>query len=152
MEAYKKSDKLGEGTYGVVYKALIIESGEHVALKTIRLESEEEGVPCTALREISLLKALRHPNIVRLYNVHYQAKSLVIVFEFVDCELKRYMDSLPQHRMPLIEMQSFMCQLLRGVGYCHDCKVLHRDLKPQNLLITKQGVLKIADFGLGRAY
>jgi serine/threonine protein kinase len=65
MEKYVKVDKLGEGTYGIVYKAKNRETGQIVALKRIRLDSEDEGVPCTAIREISLLKELKHPNIVR---------------------------------------------------------------------------------------
>jgi cyclin-dependent kinase len=65
MDKYIKIDKLGEGTYGIVYKAKNRETGEIVALKRIRLESEDEGVPCTAIREISLLKELKHNNIVR---------------------------------------------------------------------------------------
>lgn len=65
MERYRKVEKIGEGTYGVVYRALDKITGMHVALKKIRLESEDEGVPSTAIREVSLLKELRHPNIVR---------------------------------------------------------------------------------------
>jgi cyclin-dependent kinase len=65
MEAYQKLEKVGEGTYGVVYKAKNRETGDIVALKKIRLEREDEGVPSTAIREISLLKELQHPNIVR---------------------------------------------------------------------------------------
>ena len=65
LNNYMKTDKLGEGTYGVVYKAKHTVTGEIVALKKIRLEGEDEGVPGTALREVSLLKELQHPNIVR---------------------------------------------------------------------------------------
>ena len=65
IEDYVKIEKIGEGTYGVVYKARNKKTGKFAALKKIRLESEEEGVPSTAIREISLLKELRHPNIVR---------------------------------------------------------------------------------------
>lgn len=65
MEKYQKLEKIGEGTYGVVYKAKNRVSEEIVALKRIRLEAEDEGIPSTAIREISLLKELRHPNIVR---------------------------------------------------------------------------------------
>lgn len=65
MEAYQKLEKIGEGTYGVVYKAKNRETGVITALKKIRLEQEDEGVPSTAIREISLLKELQHPNIVQ---------------------------------------------------------------------------------------
>ena len=65
LDKYDKKEKLGEGTYGVVYKAINKETGEMVALKKIRLEKEDDGVPSTAIREISLLKGLKHPNIVK---------------------------------------------------------------------------------------
>ena len=64
LDKYKKIEKLGEGTYGVVYKAQNLETGEFVAIKKIRLEKEDDGVPSTAIREISLLKNLKHPNVV----------------------------------------------------------------------------------------
>lgn len=64
LEKYQKLEKLGEGTYGIVYKAQNLETGEFVAIKKIRLEKEDDGVPSTAIREISLLKNLKHPNVV----------------------------------------------------------------------------------------
>ena len=92
MEKYQKIEKLGEGTYGIVYKAQNRENGEIVALKRIRLDSEEEGVPCTAIREISLLKELKHPNIVRLHDVLHTDKKLTLMFEYCDQDLKKYLD------------------------------------------------------------
>ena len=92
--AYQKIDKIGEGTYGVVYKARDRSSGRIVALKKIRLESEEEGVPSTAIREISVLKELQHENIVGLIDVVHNDSKLYLVFEFLDLDLKRYMDSV----------------------------------------------------------
>ena len=64
LDKYQKLEKLGEGTYGIVYRAQNLETGEFVAIKKIRLEKEDDGVPSTAIREISLLKNLRHPNVV----------------------------------------------------------------------------------------
>jgi len=151
MEKYNKIDKLGEGTYGIVYKAKNRETGEIVALKRIRLDSEDEGVPCTAIREISLLKELKHPNIVRLYDVIHTEKKLTLVFEHLDQDLKKYLDEC-EGAIPKATMKSFLYQLLKGISYCHDHRVLHRDLKPQNLLINKNGELKLADFGLARAF
>ncbi|RAL62561.1 hypothetical protein DID88_004411 [Monilinia fructigena] len=173
MENYQKLEKIGEGTYGVVYKAKdLSHPGRIVALKKIRLEAEDEGVPSTAIREISLLKEMNDPNIVRLLNiVHADGHKLYLVFEFLDLDLKKYMEALPVSdggrgralpegsgpdlgRLGLGDamVKKFMSQLCEGIRYCHAHRVLHRDLKPQNLLIDREGNLKLADFGLARAF
>ncbi|KAJ1735611.1 cyclin-dependent kinase 5 [Coemansia biformis] len=151
MEKYQKIEKLGEGTYGIVYKAQNRETNEVVALKRIRLDNEEEGVPCTAIREISLLKELKHPNIVGLFDVLHTEKKLTLVFEFMDSDLKKFVDASGGDLDPLT-VKHLLYQLLCGVAYCHRNRVLHRDLKPQNLLINKRGDLKLGDFGLARAF
>jgi cyclin-dependent kinase len=151
MERYQKLEKIGEGTYGVVYKAKDRKSGKIIALKRIRLEAEDEGIPSTAIREISLLKELRHPNIVRLFDVVHAEKTLTLVFEYLDQDLKKYLD-VCEHGLDINIVKSFLFQLLTGVAYCHHHRVLHRDLKPQNLLINREGELKLADFGLARAF
>jgi len=151
MERYQKMEKIGEGTYGVVYKAKDRVSGEIIALKKIRLEAEDEGIPSTAIREISLLKELQHPNIVRLFDVVHTERKLTLVFEFLDQDLKKYLD-VCDSGLGLPILKSFLYQLLTGVAYCHHHRVLHRDLKPPNLLINREGSLKLADFGLARAF
>ncbi|KAI9501589.1 cyclin-dependent kinase 5 [Coemansia spiralis] len=151
MEKYQKIEKLGEGTYGIVYKAQNRETNEVVALKRIRLDNEEEGVPCTAIREISLLKELKHPNIVGLFDVLHTEKKLTLVFEFMDSDLKKFVDAYGGDLDPLT-VKHLLYQLLCGIAYCHRNRVLHRDLKPQNLLINKRGDLKLGDFGLARAF
>lgn len=150
-EGYLKIDKIGEGTYGVVYKAKNRSTGRLVALKKIRLETEAEGVPSTAIREISLLKELEHPNVVSLIDVIHTNRKLYLVFEFIDMDLRKYMDSCTDN-MPLDLVRSYIWQLLQGVAYCHSHRVLHRDLKPQNLLVDRLGGIKLADFGLARAF
>lgn len=152
MEAFRKLEKIGEGTYGVVYKAKDIETGQTVALKKIRLDAESDGVPSTAIREISLLKELNHPNVVRLLDVVPSEKKLFMVFEFLDRDLKKYMDSVPAGGISLPLVKSYLYQLLSGVAFCHSHRILHRDLKPQNLLIDAHGSIKLADFGLARAF
>ena len=91
-EKYQKIEKIGEGTYGVVYKAKDTKTSDIVALKKIRLQAEEEGIPSTAIREISLLKELQHKNIVRLLDVIHTSKKLTLVFEFLDQDLKKVID------------------------------------------------------------
>merc|ERR1719410_982725 len=117
----------------------------------MKIDSEEEGVPSTALREIALLKELPHPNIVELLEVCCSFKKMVLVFEFLENDLKKYMRSRGRQLEPA-KIKSLSFQLCRGVEFCHANRVLHRDLKPQNLLIDSRLRLKIADFGLARAY
>ncbi|KAL0372149.1 UNVERIFIED_CONTAM: Cell division control protein 2A [Sesamum calycinum] len=153
MEQYEKVEKIGEGTYGVVYKARDRMTNETIALKKIRLEQEDEGVPSTAIREISLLKEMQHGNIVRLQDVVHSEKRLYLVFEYLDLDLKKHMDSCPEFSQDPRLVKMFLYQILRGIAYCHSHRVLHRDLKPQNLLIDRRtNALKLADFGLARAF
>ncbi|KAJ1795995.1 Cyclin-dependent kinase catalytic subunit [Coemansia sp. RSA 2399] len=149
---YQKLDKVGEGTYGIVYKALDLRTGATVAMKKIRLEVDDEGVPSTTIREISLLKELQHENIVRLLDIVYHDSKLFLVFEFLDLDLKKYMDSVGPAGLSPAQIKSYMHQLVKGIAFCHSHRTLHRDLKPQNLLVDQSGMLKIADFGLGRAF
>lgn len=149
LETYIKLDKLGEGTYATVFKGRSKLTDNLVALKEIRLE-HEEGAPCTAIREVSLLKDLKHANIVTLHDIIHTDKSLTLVFEYLDKDLKQYMDDCG-NIMSMHNVKIFLYQILRGLAYCHKRKVLHRDLKPQNLLINEKGELKLADFGLARA-
>ncbi|KAF3486720.1 hypothetical protein F2Q69_00054813 [Brassica cretica] len=129
MEAFEKLEKVGEGTYGKVYRAREKATGLIVALKKTRLHEDEEGVPPTTLREISILRMLaRDPHIVRSF--------------------KQAGQNIPQNTV-----KSLMYQLCKGMAFCHGHGVLHRDLKPHNLLMDRQKMtLKIADLGLARAF
>lgn len=99
------------------------------------------------------MKELKHVNIVRLYDVIHTETKLTLIFEYADQDLKKYMD---QHgdrgALDPNTVRSFMFQLLKGTAFCHENQVLHRDLKPQNLLINRKGELKLGDFGLARAF
>ena len=135
-----------------VFKGRNRQTGELVALKEIHLDSEE-GTPSTAIREISLMKELKHENIVSLHDVIHTENKLMLVFEHMDKDLKKYMDTQGDRgALPPPIIKSFMYQLLKGIDFCHANRVLHRDLKPQNLLINTKGELKLADFGLARAF
>lgn len=137
----------------MVYKARNIRDDGMVALKRIRLDQDEEGVPSTAIREISLLKELRHENVVSLLEVIHQETKLYLVFEYLDLDLKKHMDSSPHISNDRMVIKGYVYQLCAGIAFCHAHRVLHRDLKPQNLLIDKStNKLKLADFGLARAF
>ncbi|PJF16855.1 putative CMGC/CDK/CDK5 protein kinase [Paramicrosporidium saccamoebae] len=154
MEKYTKLQKIGEGTYAHVYRARNNLTGEQVALKEITL-NHDEGAPSTALREIAFMKELRHDNIVRLLEVIHTETQLVLVFECLQQDLKQFLDLRRSAQRPLqpTEVKSLLYQLIDAVRHCHEHRVLHRDLKPQNLLLDQQGtILKVADFGLARGF
>lgn len=99
------------------------------------------------------MKELKHQNIVRLYDVIHTERTLTLVFEYMDQDLKKYMDIHGSNgALEACLCKHFTAQLLRGINFCHENRVLHRDLKPQNLLINSRGELKLADFGLARAF
>ncbi|XP_078443362.1 cyclin-dependent kinase B2-1-like [Wolffia australiana] len=161
MDLYEKLEKVGEGTYGKVYRAREKATGKIVALKKTRLPEDDEGVPPTTLREVSLLRMLSiDPHVVRLLDLK-QGKNkegqtiLYLVFEFMDTDLRKYIKLLRQQRakIPPHILKSLMYQLCKGVAFCHGHGVLHRDLKPHNLLMDMKTMqLKIADLGLSRAF
>jgi len=143
---------LGCGTYGKVFKARNLKTDEEFAVKKIFLDENDEGIPSTALREISLLKAISHDNVVKLEGVIREPAKLYLIFELAQYDLKKLMKLAKEKRVHPQIAKSFLWQMLRGIDLCHANRVLHRDLKPQNILITREGVLKIADFGLARAF
>jgi len=147
---YQKVRVLGAGTYGTVWKCLRKEDQRFVAVKHMKFDAQEDGIPSTALREITILKELNHPNIVRLLNIVYSNEKLFLVLEHCSKDLKK-LYSLKRQPFHAMLVKSFAFQLLKGIDFCHSNRVLHRDLKPQNILINADGILKLADFGLSRA-
>merc|ERR1719379_1614738 len=117
----------------------------------MKLNNREEGIPSTAIREIAILKELSHENIVQLVDVFCKPGELVLVFELLESDLKKHMKARGGCLQPN-QIKDFAHQLLLGMEFCHANRILHRDLKPQNLLIDSSSRLKIADFGLARAF
>jgi len=143
---------LGEGTYGKVYKAVAKQTRQVVAIKRIKLNPEDdEGVPSTALREVAVLKELNSEYVVKLYEAFCSPNKLTLVFELMENDLKKYMKALGK---PLeVSVIKCLCwQMVKGLEVCHARRIIHRDIKPQNLLIDQQLRLKLADFGLARAF
>ncbi|KAE9617278.1 hypothetical protein Lal_00034344 [Lupinus albus] len=160
-EAFEKLEKVGEGTYGKVYRAREKATGKIVALKKTRLHEDDEGVPPTTLREVSILRMLsRDPHVVRLMDVkqgqNKEGKTvLYLVFEYMETDLKKFIRSFRAtgQNIPPATVKSLMYQLCKGVAFCHGHGILHRDLKPHNLLMDRTTMmLKIADLGLARAF
>ncbi|XP_068659305.1 cyclin-dependent kinase D-1-like [Aristolochia californica] len=150
-DRYLKREVLGEGTYGVVYKAIDTKTGQTVAIKKIRLGKYKEGVNFTALREIKLLKELKDPNIIELIDAFPHKGNLHLVFEFMESDLEAVIRDRNIVLSPA-DIKSYLQMTLKGLAYCHKKWVLHRDMKPNNLLIGADGQLKLADFGLARIF
>ena len=159
VSRYQKEAKVGQGTFGEVFKARCVETGRLVALKKVLMENEREGFPITALREIRILQLLKNENVVRLIEIcrtkanqfNRYKSTFYLVFEFCDHDLAGL---LSNHvvKFGLAEQKEIMKQLCNGLFFIHNNKILHRDMKAANILITKRGVLKLADFGLSRAF
>ncbi|KAJ1424974.1 Serine/threonine-protein kinase, active site [Sesbania bispinosa] len=152
-ESYKMIDKVGQGTYSNVYKALDRETREIVALKKVRFNtSEPESIKFMA-REIMILQRLDHPNVVKLKGLATSRMqySIYLVFDFMQTDLARVI-ARPGEKLTEPQVKCYMHQLLSGLQHCHDRGILHRDIKGSNLLIDKNGMLKIADFGLANYY
>lgn len=150
-EVYEQVAQVGEGTYGQVFKAKADKTGVIVALKKIRMESEKDGFPITAMREIKILQGLRHENVVRLHEMLLSKNSIYMVFEYLEHDLNGIL-SQPSARFTPAHLKSLAKQLLAGLAYLHRHSILHRDLKGSNLLLHRDGTLKLADFGLARRY
>ncbi|KAJ3576168.1 hypothetical protein NP233_g578 [Leucocoprinus birnbaumii] len=143
--------QVGEGTFGKVYKARNSATGILVALKRIRMETEKEGFPVTAMREVKLLQSLRHENVVQLYEMIVSNGSVYMVFEYNHHDLTGIL-SQTQFEFTAAHLKSLCHQMLAGLAYLHHKGVIHRDIKGSNILINNHGELKLADFGLARFY
>ncbi|CAH3138825.1 unnamed protein product, partial [Pocillopora meandrina] len=151
---YKKIDFLGEGQFATVYKAEDQETHAIVAVKKIKLGQRSEakdGINRTALREIKLLQELRHPNIIGLLDVFGHKSNISLVFDFMETDLEVIIKDTSIVLSPA-NVKSYMIMTLQGLEYLHMNWILHRDMKPNNLLIDDKGVLKIGDFGLARSF
>ncbi|XP_028327017.1 cyclin-dependent kinase 9-like isoform X2 [Gouania willdenowi] len=159
VSKYEKMAKIGHGTFGEVFKAKHKLTGKIVALKKCLVQDANEGFPITLLREIKLLKLLKHNNIINLIDIctteatqfNSYKSNVHLVFDFCEHDLAGLLKN-PNVKFTLGEIKKIMQMLLNGLYYIHRNQMLHRDMKPANVLITREGVLKIADFSLARDF
>lgn len=142
---------VGAGTYGKVFKAIHIYTRDKVALKKIRMESERDGFPITAVREIRLLQHLRHKHVVALQEVMVEKNECFMVFEYLSHDLTGLINH-PSFTLTPAHKKDLARQMFDGLDFLHRRGVLHRDIKAANILVSNTGRLKYADFGLARFY
>ena len=151
---YEKIEKLGSGAYGSVYKAKCKKNQKIVAIKRIKISLDTEGIPSSALREISILRNLRHENIEKIIDVITTDTKLYLVLEYMEYDLQTFYNKLSTENLTNYSSEEltkiFLKQILKGVDYCHSKKIVQWDLKPQNILVNKDLVIKLGDFGLSR--
>lgn len=155
-QKYEKIEFLGEGQFATVYKAKDTETGNIVAVKKIkagtRIEARD-GINRTALREIKILQELHHRNCIGLLDVfcHGSMSNVSLVFDFMDTDLEVIIKDT-SIILTTANVKSYIIQTLQGLEYLHMNWILHRDLKPNNLLVNANGILKVGDFGLAKLY
>ncbi|KAF5946098.1 hypothetical protein HYC85_016326 [Camellia sinensis] len=151
---------IGSGAFGVVNKGLLLETKQTVAIKTVYASEDlHSSVPSTIMQEISLLKEMEHANIVKtsvnrlLEAIPITDKEGYMIFEYLDYDLEKFMKKFPMKSKNKQRIKNFLRQILSGLVYCHELKIMHRDLRPDNLLVDHEGsVVKIADSGLARKF
>ena len=148
-EKYRLGEELGRGAYGRVYRGLDARTGEHVAVKQISLDRIPTGALPSLVTEVELLKALNHCNVVQYWGSFRTRTHLYIITELVENgSLAAVIKA--QHFGPFPEalVGMYIQQVLQGLEYLHDQGVVHRDIKGANILTTKEGIVKLADFGV----
>ena len=147
---YSKEKKVGEGTYAVVYLGKQLNTGNEIAVKEIKTSEFKDGLDMSAIREVKYLQELDHPNVINLIDIFMAYDNLNLVLEFLPTDLEVVIKDKNILFTPA-DIKSWMLMTLRGVYHVHRNFILHRDLKPNNLLISPEGLIKVADFGLARA-
>ena len=145
---YEVLGVVGEGAYGIVYKCKNKETGKYVAIKRFK-EVDDDLVKKTMKRELKMLQKLHHPNVVDFQEAYKRKGNLYLVFEFVDKNLLELLQEHPQGLDPNL-IRHLIYQLCKAIKYMHDQNIIHRDVKPENLLITENMELKLCDFGFAR--
>ncbi|KAJ8277308.1 hypothetical protein GJAV_G00073810 [Gymnothorax javanicus] len=152
---YLMGDLLGEGSYGKVKEMLDSETLCRRAVKILK-KKKLRRIPngeANVKKEIQLLRRLRHKNVIQLVDVLYneEKQKMYMVMEYCVCGMQEMLDSVPEKRFPMFQAHGYFCQLLDGLEYLHSQGIVHKDIKPGNLLLTTDGTLKISDLGVAEA-
>ncbi|KRZ79837.1 Cyclin-dependent kinase 4, partial [Trichinella papuae] len=158
---YSELGTIGSGAYGMVIKVKNVDTGEMVAVKKIVVPITSDGVPQSVLREVGLLKRIgefpHHKNIVQMLEVMHGLLSpselfINVAFEYCLCDLNTFLHSERGKNLTMDDIRMYCWDILEGIQFLQQLSIIHRDIKPQNILLGKDGHLKLTDFGLARIY
>ncbi|KAM4726666.1 serine/threonine-protein kinase 36 [Anableps anableps] len=149
MDSYHVLNLVGEGSFGRVYKGRKKFTGQVVALKFMPKVGRSEKELRSLKREIEIMRDLQHPNIVQLFDSFETETEVVVVTEYAEGQLFQILED--DGNLPESQVREIACQLVSALYYLHSHRILHRDMKPQNILLGKSGVVKLCDFGFARA-
>ncbi|KAL0274825.1 UNVERIFIED_CONTAM: hypothetical protein PYX00_002857 [Menopon gallinae] len=149
MEKYESIGIVGEGSYGLVMKCRHRETGQLVAIKKFIETEDDLTVRKMALREIRMLKKLRHENLVNMIEVFRRKRRFYLVFEYLDHTLLDELEAV-EGGLGEEKCREHIFQIIRGTEFCHKNNIIHRDIKPENILVSSLGVIKLCDFGFAR--
>ncbi|CAH2093191.1 unnamed protein product [Euphydryas editha] len=150
MDKYEQLAVVGEGSYGVVLKCRRRDTGQLVAIKKFLETEDDVVVRKMALREIRMLKKLRHDHLVNMIEVFRRKRRFYLVFEYLDHTLLDELEASPGG-LGEDTAKKHLYQLLKGIDYCHQNSIIHRDVKPENVLVSNNGIVKLCDLGFARA-
>jgi len=149
LDKYELGGIVGEGSYGTVHRARNRESGRTVAIK--KFIEDDQATLKIAQRELRALRRLQHENLVNMLEFTRKRRRLYIIFEFVDGNVLDYLEASPNRQISPIIAQEIIWQLLRALEFMHQHRMIHRDVKPENVLYSPlHGVAKLCDFGFAR--
>lgn len=148
MNKYEILDRIGEGQYGVVLKGKNKETNELVAIKKFKQDDTDEENKRVILREVKILKTLNHENIIELKEAFRKKGKIYLVCEYVE---KNLLEILEEGPITPQQVRHYTYHLLKGIAYMHSINIIHRDVKPENVLVSKEGAVKICDLGFARS-
>ncbi|VDN36828.1 unnamed protein product, partial [Gongylonema pulchrum] len=157
VSAFERLAKIGEGTFGEVFKARCKDTGRIVTLKQIEMESENEGFPAKTLQEVKMMQKFKYMHINELLEICSSKETIdtrglytfYMVFAYCEHDLASLLANT-KIQLSLVHIKTMMKQLFKGLYHIHSLNVVHSDLKASNVLITQEGILKLTDLGLAK--
>ena len=151
---FEKEEFIGSGSYGDIFKGKNHHTGKEIAIKKIKFVSNSLGIPAEIIKEIIILRGLENDNIIELEDVVKAKENIYLIFPLMNCDLKHYIEKINSNPLGNKLIKDILTKTLLGLEYIHENNIIHRDMKPQNILINynnkEELEVRIADFGLSK--